>query len=305
MVVRMTFKILMLVGCVFAPIQSAFAAATPTSATPAATGYAHPDWLVDEAWLSAHLSDPAVRVVALTPAKDFAAGHVPGAAQVDWPELQIVETSDQGVATWEKAIEAKLTALGLAPGDTVVIYDGGTVYAPRLWWILRQLGQADVRTLNGGLPAWTAGGGKLATGPSTVKPASSPYVGTPDDSAISTLAETSAAVGQPNVAFVDARTAQEYTAGHIPGAVDVPFTDNAAPDSPHIWKSADDLRAMYAAAGITPDKTVIAYCSTGVRSAATYFTLLLIGYPQVSLFTGSWAEWSKHPELPVTKGSAP
>ena len=111
-----------------------------------------------------------------------------------------------------------------------------------------------------------------------MKPAATPYVGMPDESAIATLAETSAAVDQPNVAFVDARTAEEYAAGHIPGAVDIPFTDNAAPDSPHIWKSADELRAMYAAAGITPDKNVIAYCSTGVRSAATYFTLVLIGY---------------------------
>lgn len=290
---------ILIVAALFAPVGVALAG--PGTATPTA-GYAHPEWLVESAWLQAHLNDANVKVVALTPAKDFAAGHVPGAGQIDWPDLQIVETSDQSVKTWETTVEAKLTALGLAPSDTVVVYDGGTVYAPRLWWILKQLGHQDVRILNGGYAAWTSAGGKSETGPSTVKPAATFYRGTPDASAISTLAETTAAVGKPGVAFVDARTAQEYAAGHIPGAVDIPFTDNAEAASPHRWKSADALRAMYAAAGITPDKHVIAYCSTGVRSAATYFTLALLGYPNVSLFTGSWAEWSKHPNLPVAKG---
>ena len=302
---RTIIRLVMLLVCLVAPVQAVLAAATTAIGTPIVTGYAHSEWLVDETWLSAHLSDSGVRVVALTPAKDFAAGHIPGAAQVDWPDLQIVETSDQSVKTWEADVEEKLTALGLSPTDTIVVYDGGTVYAPRLWWILRQLGQKDVRILNGGLPAWAAEGGKIETGPSNVIPAAVSYVGTPDIAAISTLAETAANVGKTDVAFVDARTASEYAAGHIPGAVDIPFTDNALADSPHRWKSADDLRAMYLAAGITPGKLVIAYCSTGVRSAATYFTLLLIGYPNVSLFTGSWTEWSKHPELPVKTGSAP
>ena len=274
------------------------------SGTPTAAAYAHPDLLVDRAWLAAHLSDSTVKVVALTPAKDFAAGHVPGAAQADWPEFEIVETSDQSVTAWETTVEAKLTALGLAPSDTVVIYDGGTLYAPRLWWILRQLGQSDARILNGGLPAWTTGGA-LETGASTAEPAAAPFVGTPDQSAITTLAEAAAAVGKREVAFVDARTPKEYASGHIPGAVNIPFTDNASANSPHVWKSADELLAMYAAAGVTPDRAVIAYCSTGVRSAANYFTLLLIGYPNISLFTGSWTEWSKHPELPVVTGAKP
>ena len=275
-----------------------------STATPTASGYAHPEWLVEPDWLSAHLADANVKVVALTPAQDFAAGHIPGAAQIDWPDLQIVETSDQSVAAWENTVEAKLTQMGLSPSDTVVVYDGGTVYAPRLWWILKQLGHKDVRVLNGGYQAWTAAGGKVETGPSKAKPAATPYVGTPDQSAITTLAEAEKAVGAPNTIFVDARTPQEYKAGFIPGAVNIPFTDNAESAAPHRWKSAADLKAMYEKAGVTLDKQVIAYCSTGVRSAATYFTLLLIGYPHVSLFTGSWAEWSAHHELPVATPAA-
>jgi thiosulfate/3-mercaptopyruvate sulfurtransferase len=275
-------------------------------ATPAAeAGYAHPEWLADAAWLQEHLTDPTVKVVALTPPQDFAKGHIPGAAQIDWPDLQIVETSDQSVATWRGEVERKLTVLGIARADTVVVYDGGTLYAARLWWILHQLGHADKRILNGGLPAWTAAGGQIETGPSTTKPAAQPYVGVPDESAIATLGEVEASLSKPNVVLVDARTPKEYRAGHIPGAIDIEFTRNAAPDDPKYWKPSADLRAMYAAAGVTPDKTVIPYCSTGVRSAVTYFTLRLIGYDDVSLFTGSWMEWSNHPELPVVTGDKP
>jgi thiosulfate/3-mercaptopyruvate sulfurtransferase len=275
------------------------AEATPVASPQSGSGYAHPEWLADAAWLKAHLSDPTVKVVALTPSGDFAKGHIPGAAQIDWTDLTIVETSDQSVATWRGDVERKLTALGVARSDTVVVYDGGTFYAARLWWVLFQLGHADVRILNGGFPAWTAAGGEVETGPSTAKPAAQPYVGTPDESAIATLDEVKAALDNPSVAFVDARAPSEFRAGHIPGAFNVEFTRNGTPTEPRYWKSAADLRALYAAAGVTPDKTVIPYCSTGVRSAATYFTLRLIGYEHVSLFTGSWQEWSSHPELPV------
>ena len=120
-----------------------------------------------------------------------------------------------------------------------------------------------------------------------------------------TLAEVRASLGQPDVALVDARSPKEYAAGHLPGAVNIEFTRNALPDQPKDFKPAAELRAMYAAAGITPDKTVIPYCLTGVRSAVTYFTLRLIGYDDVTLFTGSWKEWSGYPDLPVTTGNQP
>ncbi|HKG26900.1 MAG TPA: hypothetical protein VKB09_14720, partial [Thermomicrobiales bacterium] len=69
------------------------AEATPVASPETGSGYAHPEWLADTDWLSAHLTDPALKVVALTPPEDFAKGHVPGAAQIDWPELNVVETS--------------------------------------------------------------------------------------------------------------------------------------------------------------------------------------------------------------------
>src|SRR5690348_15504632 len=233
-----------------------FAAPATPAASSEAGGYAHPDWLAAPDWLQAHLHDADLRVVALTPADAFAKGHVPGAAQIDWSELNLADTSDPSIARWEGDIEGKLTRLGLAPTDTVVVYDGGTLYAPRLWWILRQLGHQDVRVLNGGEPAWSGAGAPVETGPSRAKAAAQPYQGAPDSSLLATLDEVKAALDKSDAVFVDARSPQEYAAGHIPGAVNIEFIRNARPTDPKTWLPAADLRAMYDGAGVTPDKRV-------------------------------------------------
>ncbi|MDP9364050.1 MAG: sulfurtransferase, partial [Chloroflexota bacterium] len=270
-----------------------------------AEGYAHPEWLADAAWLRERLGGPGLRVVALTSAEEYAAGHVPGAVPIDWPELELTDTSEPAVAAWRGEVEAKLTPLGMRPDDTVVVYDGGTLYAPRLWWVLRHLGHRDVRVLDGGLPAWVAAGGQVETAGTWVGYSpDDPYRGAPDDALLATKEEVVASLGDPGAVLVDARSPEEYAAGHIPGAVNVPFTANARPDDPKSWKPAAELRALYEAAGLAPGTRVIPYCSTGVRSAVTAFTLALLGY-DIALYTGSWAEWSADPGLPKTTGAAP
>jgi 3-mercaptopyruvate sulfurtransferase SseA len=107
---------------VVGPAHVAHAASAVATASPVADGgYAHPDWLVDPAWLEEHAADPTVRIIALTPADVFAAGHIPGAAQIDWPDLEVIDTADPSIARWQGDVETKLTGLGIAPTDTVVI----------------------------------------------------------------------------------------------------------------------------------------------------------------------------------------
>lgn len=273
--------------------------ASALSATPVAQpdGYAHPDWLVDPEWLDLHRSDADVALIALTPLDEFAHGHIPGAVQVDWPDLALSESAQ--IEDWRAQMESLLTALGVERDGTIVIYDGGTLYAPRLWWLLVQLGHQDVRILNGGLPAWSSAGLPLDTGEVTPAAASAPYRGAPDDDAIATVDEVLASLDDPNVVLVDARSPEEFADGHIPGAVPFPFSDVAEPDQPRYWKSAEQLRQEFSALGITPEKRIVPYCSTGVRSAALYFTLRLLGYEDVSLFSGSYAEWTADPSRPV------
>jgi thiosulfate/3-mercaptopyruvate sulfurtransferase len=296
---------LLVFGLAFAILAGMMGGANALAQDSAEHAYAHPEWFADVRWLQDRLGDDALAVVALTPAEEFAAGHIPGAAQIDWPALEIVETSDASLANWRTEVEAILTGLGIERDDSVVVYDGGTFYAARLWWILHQLGHEDVRVLNGGLEAWVAEKGELETGESTVAPAVVPYAGDPNEEALVSIAEAEAALDRDDVIFVDARRFEdEYTVGHIPGAISVPFLANAEEEGPKYWKPAAELRDMYEDAGVNSDRHVIAYCTTGVRSAVTYFTLRQIGY-DAALFTGSFAEWSSDPSRPVTTGATP
>jgi thiosulfate/3-mercaptopyruvate sulfurtransferase len=274
---------------------------TAPSVSPSASpvGYARGDILIDAQNLKQEIAS-GVRVVALTPRSEYDKGHIEGAVQIDWPDLELSDTSsDAPIQQWRDAVQRKLGALGLSASDRIVIYDEGSLFASRLWWVLDYLGHKDKRVLNGGLPAWVQANGGVVTGPANPAPAT--YTGTLNPPVLAQLSAVRAAVGDSQVVLLDVRSPDEYRAGHIPGAVNVPYLQNAVESTPKFWKSQADLQRMYAAAGIVPEKKIIPYCSTGVRSAVTFLTLTLIGYPDVALFSGSWAEWSAHPDLPVEK----
>lgn len=279
--------------------------ATPRSSPVAGAGYARPELLVDAGWVQERLDDPSLLVIGLMPGETFAQGALPGAVQIDWPELEVTETSDAALVAWRATVEEGLTALGLTRERTVVTYDEGTLFAARLWWVLRYLGHERVHMLDGGLPAWIGAGHDVATGEPAPVPTDVPYPGEPQPRWLAQVPDVEAAIGDGVTAIVDARTPEEYAAGHIPGAVNVNYPLNAKPDPPRFLKPADELARLYAEAGVAPDRPVIPYCTTGVRSAVTAFVLNLLGYDDVALFTGSWEEWSADPARPVQTGDAP
>ncbi len=279
-------------------------AAAIQPASPVAGGYAHPEWLVSAEWLREHLADDSVIVIALQSGDEFAKGHLPGAVQIDWPELEIADTSKASLEKWRSEVAGLFAAIGVTPDHTVIGYDNDTLFAARIWWVLDQIGHPDKRTLNGGFPAWTAIGGESETGLATPNVAGPPAVSA-NDAGIATIDEVKAAVERGGTTFIDARRPGEYSAGHIPGAINIPYTLNAIDGNPKVFKESAELLAMYAEAGVLPDAAVIPYCTSGVRSAVTAFTLRLIGYEQVSLFTGSWNEWSADTANPIVTGGSP
>jgi thiosulfate/3-mercaptopyruvate sulfurtransferase len=191
-------------------------------------------------------------------------------------------------------------AWGVNDGDPVVAYDAtGNLAAARAWWLLRDAGLPDVRLLDGGLAAWTAAGHPLETGDVTPEPGTATLTG----GALPTI-DIDDAAAWPGV-LLDARAGERYRgevepvdprAGHIPGAVSAPTSENLAEDG--TFRSADELRERFAGLGVRPGDDVAVYCGSGVTAAHTIAALRIAGI-DAALYPGSWSQWSSDENRPV------
>jgi thiosulfate/3-mercaptopyruvate sulfurtransferase len=244
-------------------------------------------------------------------ADDYAAGHIPGAAFLDLDSDLSGPPGNAGRHPLPDPahLQHALRAVGVSEGRPVVVYDGGDgMAAARAWWTLRWAGHRDVRVLHGGYPAWIAGGypvetlplAESAPGDFTVVPGGMPMIDA-----------DGAAKFSANGVLVDARAAPRYrgevepvdpVAGHIPGAVNLPYADLVEPDGR--LRSVDALRARFAASGIEPDGSTAAaaYCGSGVTAAHTILAMTLAGIDDASLYVGSWSQWITNPDRPIATG---
>jgi len=212
-------------------------------------------------------------------------------------------------------LEELLGKSGIDNATTIVLYgDNNNWFAAWAFWQLKIYGHDDVRIMDGGRKKWVAESRDLSTDAATF-PAKTYHASGPDLSLRAFLPEVQKAVAGKKAALVDVRSPQEFTGeilappglpetcqrgGHIPGAKSIPWGKNCNDDG--TFKSPDDLKAMYAAQGISGDQPVIAYCRIGERSSLTWFVLKhLIGFADVRNYDGSWTEWGNLVGAPVEK----
>ena len=280
------------------------------------TDYANPDVLVSTDWLEEHLADPDVRVIEVdedTSAYDK--GHIKGAVGWNWTTDLHTDVGrdyrDQG------GFAELLSAAGVGSETTVVLYGGNNNwFAAYAYWLLKLRGFDDVKLLDGGRKKWELESRELVQDVPTYGPSDHVLLGDDRPDIRALRDEVIGKVGS-STGFVDVRSPEEYRGeklapdhlpqeqsqvpGHIAGAANIPWLKAANDDG--TFKSADELRALYEAEGITSDREVIAYCRIGERSSHTWFALQeLLGYPNVKNYDGSWTEYGSLVGVPVELG---
>jgi len=265
--------------------------------------------LVSVDWLGARLGASDLRVVDMaSDAADYRRGHVPGAVHVGVDDIRVAVPSG-GARLPNPSEAARLFArLAITPATTVVIYDdAGGLHAARLFYTLEVFGHARAVILDGGVQRWRAAGGPWTAEVPALPAADARWVRAAASERVADAAWVRDRLGDAGVVLLDTRSPAEFAGrdvrarrgGHIPGAVNVDWRHNLNPDG--TFKPLDALRALYASAGVTPDKTVVTYCQTHHRAAHTYFVLRLLGYPRVTGYDRSWAEWGNRDDLPVSR----
>jgi thiosulfate/3-mercaptopyruvate sulfurtransferase len=279
--------------------------------------YAHPETLVSTDWVTAHANDPNVRIAEVdVDNKAYDEGHVPSAVAWAW-NTQLCDTLRRDILSKEE-FEELMASSGVKPETTLVIYgDNNNWFAAWAFWQAKIYGHRDVRLMNGGRKKWLSEGRELST--EVPAPPRTHYRAQDADNSLRAyLPQVQQTVATRGSALVDVRSPQEFTGeilappglpetcqrgGHIPGARSIPWAKACNDDG--TFKTADELRELYAAEGIDGSRPVVAYCRIGERSSHTWFVLkYLLGFEQVTNYDGSWTEWGNLVGAPVEKGAA-
>jgi thiosulfate/3-mercaptopyruvate sulfurtransferase len=269
-------------------------------------GYARPELLVDTAWLAQHLHDPNIRIVDMRRG-GYAEGHIPEAVFLDNNWIRNPKAPPTFLPTPEE-FAALMAKLGISNTTRVIAYDErGGIYATRLWWIMNHYGHSNVAVLDGGWVKWTAE--QRATTTATPAVTSAKFSVKAGTVKVATADQVKAAINNPQIKLVDARTQGEIDGkdlrnikrgGFIESSIPV-YWEDTLDATTKAFKPAAEIAKLYRDKGITSNDDVVVYCQVGMRAAHNLFTLALIGHDltKLSNYYGAWEEWGNREDTPI------
>ena len=280
------------------------------------SGFARPELLASTEWLAEQIGQPEVRILDVRwrpdgSARDvFSNGHIPGAVYLDWRRDLIAEGDEPTNALLlapPDRVSGALSAAGVGDGTTTVIYDDTLgLYAARTWWSMLAYGFGSARLLDGGWPSWLAEGRPVSN--AVVPPAQVTFTPRANSRIRMTTADIRGILGAADTLILDARAPAEYRGlegnarrlGHIPGAINIPVGAMRREGSQHV-RDASAIRDMLLRAGVPKGRRLVCYDGSGVAAAKLAFVLMLMGYDDVAVYDGGWAEWGDRLDLPVDR----
>lgn len=275
--------------------------------------------LVSTQWLADHLGEPGLVVLDASrhlpaagrdPLIEYQAAHIPGARFMDLASLTDAASPVPAALPSPEQLSLRLADLGVRNGERIVIYDDSAVKtSARAWFMLVTQGLEQVAILDGGLGKWRAEGRPVESGMPDIARAEPLPLAAPIR--VRSKADMLANLDTRAEQVLDARGADRVFGtgidpvhggqnGRIPGSCNLPFGEVFNDDG--TFRPPEDLRAIFAAAGIDPDRPIVTTCGSGVTASVLLFALHLIGKEDVALYDGSWQEWEADPETPKEQG---
>ncbi len=242
----------------------------------------------------------------------YLGGHLPGAEYLNSESLRASEGGVPMRLLSAEAYSELFSRLGVDPGAPVVIYSAGetrNIDATFTAWLLAGFGHPEVYVLDGGFFKWQLEHRPVVQPYPRIPATRFPKAFTPESAS---LDDVRRALRNKDAILVDARAPDQFAGeagaqmrrGHIPGAINHYWANDLTQEGfGHVWKDTTALRSAYAAQGITPDKSIIAYCNGATEATHVHFTLRnLLGFPKVRVYVGSWTEWAERADLPIETG---
>ena len=267
-------------------------------------------------WLAEHIDDPEIQIIDARMAPpgqeerdlnaEYQAGHIPGAVFFDIEALSDHTSPLPHMMPRAEAFAVAMRELGVSSDKHLVVYDEGNLFsAPRAWWMLRTFGVEKVSIVAGGLEGWRRDGLPLEQGLPELPEGD--FDGRGDPLAIKRLTDVLLVSHEGSAQIVDARPAGRFNgqvaeprpglrSGHIPGALNVPWTELVINGE---LKTTDELNEIFARQGVDFERPIIASCGSGVTAAVVVLALTTLGVNGVSLYDGSWSEWGARTDLPI------